>query len=118
MAQFSTTSFSDTTEQVVTTVASYLKGVFVDNPAFTATEGWISLYDASGVTPGTTEPDIVLYCPWGTAMNRSTMRWTFPRTPFATGIEVFYSDTEPLHASAWNAGSGFRLEVYYEVYGA
>jgi len=112
------TSLSDTTESVVTTGASYLKGVYVSNPALTATEGWITLFDASGVTPGTTVADITLYCPWGTAFNRGSIRWTFPRIPFATGIEVFYQDTTPNDTSAWNAGTGFRLEVYYEPYGA
>jgi len=108
-------AFEDTTEQIVFAGACILKGVYVDNPARTATEGWIELYDASGVTPGTTEPDIILWCPWN-VNNVSSLRFTFPRIRFATGMEAFYNDTTPIDASAWNgtAATGYAVHVYWE----
>ena len=48
MAHGRFTAFADTTEQIVYAARCALTGVFVTNPAATATDGWIALYDASG----------------------------------------------------------------------
>jgi len=112
MAVTVTTTFVDTTSVVVTAARAYLKGVSVYNSARTATAGWLSLYNEAA-TPGTTEPTMVLYCPFATS-NTSVFRFTFPRILFGTTIEVFFSDTSPVDASAWNAGTGARVEVYWE----
>ena len=108
--------FADTTEQITRASACYLHGVYIANPARTATDGWIELYNASGVTPGTTEPDFILHVPFGDS-NKYTYRFTFPRIFMATGIEVFFNDTSPVDASAWNGtgATGYYIDVYWST---
>lgn len=106
-------TWADTTEQTVYSAAAYLKGVFASNPGLTATEGWILLYDGGTVTPGTTVPDLVLWVPWNN-MNKTTFRFELPRLYFATNIQAFHCDTSGNNASAWNGGTGSRLEFYFE----
>ncbi len=115
MAVATFTAFADSTVQVATTSACYVKGFFISNPAYTATDGWVTLYNASGATAGTT-PDIGLYVPFSGAPNKSSYRITFPRIYFASGLEAFFSDTSINSVSAWvlTGQTGYLLDVYYE----
>ena len=116
MAVARLSAFADTTEQTVSSVAAYLSGVFVYNPARTATDGWIEIWNAANPTPGTTEPDVILYIPFA-ASNRDSFRFNFPRILFGTAITAFFNDTSPLDVSAWNgsAATGYYVDVYYTV---
>lgn len=115
MAVATFTAFADTVVQVGTTSACYVKGFFLTNPAYTGTDGWVTLYNASGATAGTT-PDIALLVPFAAAPNKSSYRITFPRILFDSGLEAFISITSANGTSAWpsSAATGYLLDVYYE----
>lgn len=114
MAHESFTSFTDTTEQTVFGDQCYIKGIFVVNPGLVETDGWVSLWNLANPTPGTTSPDIVLFCPFSNPSGKGSYRVTFSRTLFDIACTVFFSDTAAVNASAWNAGSGFKIDVYFE----
>lgn len=103
-----TIPFSDTTEQVVYAAAAFLSGVEIHiQKDATAADVFVQLFDASGVTPGSTGEDLGLFIPSGDITRGQFMfRYIIPNTQFATGIEIF-----PSTASGGGTASAILADI-------
>ena len=77
----------DETDDVAVAASGKLQMVEINNTANT-TPLYLQLFNATaGITPGTTEPDMVLFCPAGQKIN-----YIIPaELTFGTGIKMFGS---------------------------
>lgn len=101
----------DTSEELdINGGAGNIQQIFIDNKSNAGTGFYLQLWNVtSGVTVGTTKPQMVLYCPPGLTTN-----FIFPRNlVFGTGISVAGSTNFAASAfSAVNPGASVVVGFY------
>jgi hypothetical protein len=109
------TTWADTTEVAVTTAATWVKGVEVTVQEDSTAEVYVQLFNATGVTPGTTAPNVVLPIPAVTADNRKKRKYVFPGgLAFGIALEWFVSTTHDGATAPTTDNLPLEAILYYE----
>lgn len=116
MAVSRTTSFSSGNNEVqVVTGAVRLKAVEIGLQSGATADGYLRLWNAANPTPGTTEPDIVIYLPTQTKQGETRIKVPLAGLRFDTALSYGVYTTPHSGSTTSSAGDApLSVTVYYD----